>query len=176
MSRQDAAQSANISDKTIPQSAGSDTLSPPPTPPTVGQEWKGDTITVAPGDTISRIAIQMYGGNNLLAFDLIKELNSHIEDLDRITVGEKILFPALTQETLVRPQPDGSFWLILGSFYNESDAEKLARSLRRDGYTVTVASQKVFGSRSLYRVTLEGLKDPVAIDQAWRHIAQRRPD
>lgn len=170
----DAAQPANIADKTRQQPAGSGDLAPTLASSTGGHEWKGDTITVAPGDTISRIALQMYGGNNLLAFDLIKELNPHIEDLDRIAVGEKILFPALTQETLVRPQPDGSFCLVLGSFYNEADAEKLAGRMRRDGYAVTVSSRKVFGSHSLHRVTLEGLKDPAVIEQAWLRVAQRQ--
>jgi general secretion pathway protein A len=170
----DIAQQANVLEETLRQPASSADPSPPPTPPAVVNGWKGDTITIAPGDTISRIAIKMYGGNNLLAFDLIKELNPHIEDLDRIAVGEKILFPALTRETLVRPQPDGSSWLILGSFYSEDEAEKLARRMRHDGHAVTLSPQNVFGSRLLYRVTLEGLKDPTAVEQAWLQAAQGR--
>lgn len=172
ISGQDITQPADVSEETLRQHSGSDDSSPTPTASAVVNEWKGDTITIAPGDTISRIAIKMYGGNNLLAFDLIKELNPQIEDLDRIAVGEKIRFPALTKETLMRPQPDGSSWLILESFYSEDEAEKLAKKMRQNGYAVTVSSHQVFGSHSLYRVTLEGLKDPAVIEQAWLQVAQ----
>jgi len=145
---------------------------PQPTPSPVFNEWKGETITIARGDTISHIAIKMYGSSNLLAFDLIRELNPHIKDLDRIVVGDKILFPALTRETLLRKQADGSSQLIVGSFYSENEAEKLAKAAQRDGYSAIITQQKVFGSRSLYRVSLEGLKDPAAIEQAWLQVAQ----
>jgi hypothetical protein len=145
---------------------------PQPTPPPVFNEWKGETITIARGDTISHIAIKMYGSSNLLAFDLIRELNPHIKDLDRIVVGDKILFPALTRETLLRKQADGSSQLIVGSFYSETEAEKLAKAAQRDGYSAIITQQKVFGSRSLYRVALEGLKDPATIEQAWLQVAQ----
>jgi general secretion pathway protein A len=165
-------QQASVPEDTTAKSAISDDSSPLPTPSSSANEWKGETITIVRGDTISHIAIKLYGNSNMLAFDLIKELNPHIENLNRIAVGEKILFPALTQETLVRTQPDGSAWLILGAFYSKEEAENLAKKVRRDGYVVTVSQQKVFDSRSLYRVTVEGLNGPAAIEQAWLWVAQ----
>jgi general secretion pathway protein A len=147
-------------------------VSPLPTPSFAANEWKGETITIVRGDTISHLVLKLYGNSSMLAFDLIKELNPHIEDLNRIAVGEKILFPTLTRETLVRPQPDGSSWLILGAFHNEEEAENLAEKVRRDGYVGAVSQQRVFGSRSLYRVTVEGLRGPAAIEQAWLQVAQ----
>jgi hypothetical protein len=127
-------------------------------------------VTVERGDTISEIAAKMYGTQNILAFDLIKELNPHIKDLDRIAVGERVWFPALTRETLLRRQDDGSYRLILGVFTSEGAAVRVAEAARREGYSAIISQQRVFGAQSLHRVELEGLKDLTTIDRAWRFV------
>ena len=141
-----------------------------PSSNTLASEWKGERVTIGRGDTISEIATKMYGSHNILAFDLIKELNPHIKDLDRLAVGEQVWFPALVRETLLRQQDDGSYRLILGAFVSEGDAARVAAAARRQGYTAIISQQRVFGTRSLHRVELEGLKDLTAVDRAWRFI------
>ena len=141
-----------------------------PSSNTLMSEWKGERVTIGRGDTISEIATKMYGSQNILAFDLIKELNPHIKDLDRLAIGEQVWFPALVRETLLRQQDDGSYRLILGAFASEGDAARVAASARRAGYTAIISQQRVFGIQSLHRVELEGLKDLTAVDQAWRFI------
>ena len=106
------------------------------------------------------------GTHSMLALDLIKEFNPQLEDLDRIRAGETIVFPPLTQETLVRQQADGSYRLILASFYNLSEAEKLLRDVRQKGYAASTAPRQVARSLSVYRVEIEGLQDQAAVSRA----------
>lgn len=127
-------------------------------------------MTIRQGDTISEIAMKMYGSQNILAFDLIKELNPHIENLNRLVIGERVWFPALIRETLIRQQDDGSYQLILGAFVSEWDAARAAATARRAGYTAIISRQRVYGARSLYRVTLEGLEDLTVVERAWRFV------
>jgi type II secretory pathway predicted ATPase ExeA/phage tail protein X len=143
-----------------------------PSQEAVTSEWKGQVVTIARGDTISHLAAKMYGNNNVLAFDMIKELNPHIANLDWLSVGTQVWLPALTRETLLRQQADGSYLLILGSFPNRAAAEKAAATARRRGYTVTITPQRISGSRLLHRVVLEGLNDLTAVDRAWRLVEQ----
>lgn len=137
---------------------------------TPASEWKGESVTIRQGDTISEIAMKMYGSQNILAFDLIKELNPHIENLNRLVIGERVWFPALIRETLIRQQDDGSYQLILGAFVSEWDAARAAATARRAGYTAIISRQRVYGARSLYRVTLEGLEDLTVVERAWRFV------
>jgi hypothetical protein len=76
----------------------------------------GRPIVVPHGATVADIALKTYGGYNLLAIDLIKELNPHIGNLNWIRAGEQLRLPALDAETLIRQQADGSYHLIIGSF------------------------------------------------------------
>ncbi len=109
----------------------------------------------------------MYGTYNVLAFDLLKEINPHIEDLDRIAVGEQVWLPFLTRELLLRQQADGSYHLIIGAFHMAADAQRVVRAARRAGYAATITERRMSGTRLLHRVELEGLEDVTAVDRAW---------
>lgn len=109
----------------------------------------------------------MYGAYNVLAFDLLKEYNPHIEDLDRITIGKQVWLPFLTRELLLRQQADGSYHLIIGAFHMEAAAQRVVRAARRAGYAATITQRRMSGTRLLHRVELEGLQDLTAVDRAW---------
>jgi hypothetical protein len=113
------------------------------------------------------MVLETYGSYNVLAIDLIKEFNPHVENLDRIAAGEQILFPPLARETLLREQPDGSYRLILAAFPRSSKAEKFARSARRKGYAVVIIPRKIADSLAIYRVEIEGLQDLETANRAW---------
>jgi len=49
---------------------------------------------VKAGDTLARLAADVYGFSNKELLDFIKESNSGIYDADKILIGEQILFPA----------------------------------------------------------------------------------
>ena len=136
--------------------------------PNPGSEWKGQRVVVPRGTTLSALVLETYGNYNTLAIDLIKELNPQIKDVNRIVEGEKIWLPPLTRETLLREQPDGSYHLILGSFRRPAEAERFAQKVRRQGYTVAVVPQQAADTLAFYRVEVEALRDPAAIERAWR--------
>ncbi len=136
------------------------------------EKWQGQSVTITRGDTITAIVFKVYGNYNVLAFDLIKEFNPHIADLDRIAVGEQVWLPFLTRETLLRKQADGSYHLIIGSFHREGEAERVARTARRQGYAVTITQRRMSGTHLLHRVEIEQLQDLAAVDRAWSMVVQ----
>jgi len=128
------------------------------------------SVVVRQGTTISAIILQAYGSYNALALDLIKEFNPHIVTLDKIATGEQLKLPALTRETLLREQSDGSYHLILASFAHLGRANEFAQRVRRRGYTVRVTSQSVSATIVLQRVEVESLKNPEEVSQAWKLV------
>jgi general secretion pathway protein A len=140
----------------------------PPQPVPSLPDRHGQLVTVPRGATVLDLVSQMYAEHTLLALDLIKELNPHLNNLDKISQGEQLWMPALTRETLLRRQPDGSFHLILSSFRQLRDAERLASTSRRQGYAAMISPQKVSETILLYRVEVSGLQEAAAIERAWK--------
>ena len=64
--------------------------------------WREKPITVQSGSTVAEIATNIYGTQRNLGLDLIKEYNTHIENLNRIIAGQRLWLPPLSRETLVR--------------------------------------------------------------------------
>jgi hypothetical protein len=129
--------------------------------------WREQPITVQSGSTVAEIAARIYGTQKNLGLDLIKEYNTHIENLNRIIAGQRLWLPPLSRETLVRQQPDGSYGLILTSLRNPQQAAQLAQIARLKGYDVVVTPRRVGDDFIVYRVEINGLKDVDAVDQAW---------
>jgi general secretion pathway protein A len=129
--------------------------------------WKETPLVVQAGSTIAEIATNAYGSQRTLGLDLIKEFNTHIENLNRVFVGQKLWVPPLIRETLVRQQPDGSYNIILASFRMSQQAEQLAQLARLRGYQVVVTPRRVSDSLLLHRVEIGGLKSLEAVDEAW---------
>lgn len=138
------------------------------------EKWQGQSVTITRGDTITAIVFKVYGNYNVLAFDLIKEFNPHIADLNRIAVGKQVWLPFLTRETLLRKQADGSYHLIIGSFHRKGNAERVARTARRQGYAVTITQRRMSGTHLLHRVEIERLRDLAAVDRAWSRVVQSK--
>jgi type II secretory pathway predicted ATPase ExeA len=120
-------------------------------------KWKGRVI-IQYGSTVYKIASDTYGANAVLGVDLIKEFNRQIQNVNRISAGEELLLPALTAETLLRQQPDGSYRVIVASFLRRREAEESARRLIKAGYQVVITPRRVSNDLLLYRLQIEGLK------------------
>jgi general secretion pathway protein A len=148
-------------------------LSSPAPTDSHGSGEQGQLITIARGNTISEIVLKMYGSHNALAFDLIKEFNPQLEDLDRIAVGDQVWLPFLTRDTLLRKQADGSYHFIVGAFHSEGEADRSARAARRRGYSVLISKQKISGTHVLHRVEIEKLQDLAAVDRVWSLVEKR---
>ena len=140
---------------------------PLPVKSKVVDDWKTQPIVIEYGSTISQIAGGAYGDNKILALDLLKEFNSHIENLNWVIAGQSLWLPPLSRETLLRQQPDGSYHLILGSFPSSMGAERHSRLARNKGYEVLVTPRRVSDNILLYRVEIKDLKNLAAVNQAW---------
>jgi general secretion pathway protein A len=148
----------NSHQKTVPQEAKAK----------IDRKWEGQRMTIRSGATIFKIAGEVYGVNTALGMDLIKEFNPQIENLNWIFAGQELVLPSLTQETLLRPQPDGSYHLIVASFRSRTGADEYARLLISKGYPVNVTTRWVSDDLSLHRVEIDGLKSREEADQVWQ--------
>ena len=135
--------------------------------PVVEFKQKGQRVMVQHGANIYKIASDAYGTNTALGMDLIKEFNPQIKNLNWVFVGQDLLLPRLTKETLLRKQPDGSYRLIVASFRSPTGADECARLLSNKGYQVTIAPRRVSDNLLLYRVEIDALKDLEEANQAW---------
>jgi general secretion pathway protein A len=129
--------------------------------------WREKPIAMQPGSTIAEIAANIYGAQRNLGLDLIKEYNTHIENLNRIIAGQRLWLPPLSRETLVRQQPDGSYSLILASFRSPQQSEQLVQIARLKGYAVVVTPRRVSDNLMLYRVEISRLENVEAVNKAW---------
>ena len=132
---------------------------------TLGQQ--NQLGVVPPGSTIWEMVTAVYGSSNTLALDLVNQSNPHISNLNSIRVGEKIWFPPLLKETLVRQQPDHSFHLAVRAFRKQTDARQFAQSVREQDYLTVVTTYKMTDDLTISRVEIEGLADQDAVERAW---------
>jgi hypothetical protein len=133
----------------------------------VVDDWKDRPVVIEYGSTIIEIANGAYGANKILAMDLLKEFNGHIENLNWVLAGQNLWLPPLSRETLLRKQPDGSYRLVLASFASSMGAERLSQVVRSKGYEATVTPRRVSDDILLHRVEIERLKNLQAVNQAW---------
>ncbi|HEU4344674.1 MAG TPA: AAA family ATPase [Candidatus Binatia bacterium] len=124
-------------------------------------------VTIQSGETIYKIATDAYGANSYLGLNLIKEFNPTIKDLNWVFPGQDLLLPPLTQETMLRKQPDGSYRLIVAAFPNLTGAHEYARLLGNKGYRVAITPKRVSNDLLLHQVEIDGLKNLEEANRVW---------
>ncbi len=125
-------------------------------------------VVIQRGGTVSSLAYQAYGRYDMLAIDLIKELNPHIDDLDWIRPGERLALPPLTAETLIRSQAEGGFRIVLASFLSSAAADRLGEQVKRRGFEPRIMRRQVTRRLTLYRVEIADVTSRHAAEQAWK--------
>ena len=145
---------------------GGDEVEPVTTTPERAR-WRERPMIVQPGSTVAEIAASTYGAQRNLGLDLIKEYNTHIENLNRIAAGQRLWLPPISRETLVHQQSDGSYNLILASVRIPQQSAQLAQIARLKGYDVVITPRRVSDDLVLYRVEINGLENISAVNQAW---------
>ena len=115
-------------------------------------------VIIQYGSSIYKIAKKAYGANVILGMDLIKEFNPQIKNLNWVSAGQEIVLPALTRETLVRQQGDGSYRLIVASYIKRTEADELANRIGKEGYQVIITSKRVANDLLLHRLEIDRLK------------------
>ena len=158
--------STSGSKSSIVGKGGDDKAQPHDSIPAIAS-WREKPIVVQPGSTIAEIAARTYGVQKNLGLDLIKEYNTHIENLNRIIAGQRLWLPPLSRETLVRQQPDGSYSLILASFRIPQQSEQLVQIARQKGYDVVVTPRRVSDNLMLHRVEINKLENVDAVNIVW---------
>jgi hypothetical protein len=98
--------------------------------------------------------------------DLIRELNPQIKNINLVYPGQDLLLPALTRDTLLRKQPNGSYRLVAASFRKRGDANAYVRKLGEMGYKAIIISD-LTEDLSLHRVEVIGLKTLQEANRAW---------
>ena len=131
---------------------------------------EGKSIVIQPDDFIAREVLNRYGTYNALAFDLIKELNPHIQDLDRINPGQTVWLPPLTQDTLLKKQADESYSLILATFLTQKQAQEFAQTARSQGYKVRIIPHRLSANLLVQRVEIVGLQDLSQLERAMKLV------
>jgi type II secretory pathway predicted ATPase ExeA len=116
-------------------------------------------VTIQYGSTVFQIATDAYGSSAVLGMDLIKEFNPDIPNLNWINAGQDLLLPALSEETLLRQQPDGSFRVLVASFLSRREADEFAERIVRDGFPVIVTARPVSNNLVLHRLEISGLEN-----------------
>lgn len=133
----------------------------------VESKSKEQRVIIQNGSTIYKIANDAYGAKTHLGMDLIAEFNPQIKDLNRILPGQDLLLPPLTEQTMLRKQPDGSYRLIVASFRSITGAGEYALPLRDKGYQVLITPKRVSNDLVLHRVEIAGLEGPEEADRIW---------
>jgi hypothetical protein len=117
--------------------------------PVTEAEEPSKTMVVKAGDTVIEMAIQVYGRANEKIIDLVRQNNPEIEDINRIDIGQEIVFPPL--ETAGKK---GTFTVHLASFKAFESAREYFQELVAKGYEAYIipANDPVKGT--IFRVAL----------------------
>ena len=107
------------------------------------------TLIVKPGETLTELAINVYGYANDNLLNLIKEKNPEIEDVDLIETGQKIRFPRL--DAL---EPGRIYTIHIASFTPFERAREMFNELISKGYEAYIMPVYDNEKGKIYRVTI----------------------
>jgi type II secretory pathway predicted ATPase ExeA len=110
-------------------------------------------VTVKEGDTIIGLAIDIYGRSGEDIFRQIRERNPEINHLDRIAIGQKIVFPVLPETS-----QGFTFTVQVASYEPSEAARNLFKKLLKQGheaYLIPVSNSK---TGKFFRITLGNFK------------------
>jgi general secretion pathway protein A len=128
-----------------------------------------DQVVVQSGDSISRIALRKYGQASQTILDLLKLANPELQDINRISIGQKINLPDLS-ESSVLSYGDRRFGVLVYSTSQPGRAAALDAALRARGQRSRV-SQGILGRQQpIYRVVLEGFGDRASAASASKEV------
>jgi len=108
-----------------------------------------ESMVVKRGDTLAELAISVYGRADERILNLVQRHNPEINDVDRIEVGQKIIFPPLSD-------PDGEpiITVHIASYKPFPHAYSLFRKMMRDGFEAYIIPSSHPRKGTFFRVTL----------------------
>jgi general secretion pathway protein A len=112
----------------------------------VSEKDAGSKSAVAKkGDTLSDLAIKVYGVAGDDEISLLKKHNPDIKDVNLIEVGQKISFPTYT--------------ILIRTFKSIEKADYLCRQLKNDGFEANVVSSGPVDAANSFKVTVGAFKN-----------------
>lgn len=114
----------------------------------------GKTVVVKEGDTVTGLATGIYGFVNDALIERIKRSNPDIKDINRISVGQKIIFPPV-REGNTAP----TYTVHVASFAPIGKARKLFQELSDKGYEAYILPFHDPEKGRLFRVTVGNFTD-----------------
>ncbi len=129
----------------------------PPTEPPLQEQAEGEqeltqeavTVTVKEGDTLAQLATDVYGRADQKLLEFIKRHNPDIRDVNWINVGQKIVFPPLSQD-----QDAPIYTVHIASYGPFSSAREKFVHLVSKGYEAYIIPVHVPGKGRVYRVAV----------------------
>jgi type II secretory pathway predicted ATPase ExeA/phage tail protein X len=107
------------------------------------------SLVVKPGDTLLELAIRVYGTANETILDRVRQSNPGIKDVNRIEVGQEILFPPLEGEEKM-----GTFTVHIASFKGFERARDYFQDLVEAGYEAYIIPANDPGKGAVFRIAL----------------------
>jgi hypothetical protein len=105
------------------------------------------------------MAVQKYGQASYTVLDLLKLANPHVQDIDRIAVGQTIALPELNLGFSILENGDGQYGVLVQSAPTRDQALALARALRGRGFSANVSRARIGASKTVYRVLIGSFAD-----------------
>jgi phage tail protein X len=123
----------------------------PGTPQEVGKtdssEW--GKVRVREGDYLTKLAMNHYGRADRDILELVMKHNPGIPNINRIDVGQTIVFPPLSSDDLV-----GSFTIHVASYKPLHKAQEKFHALLKNDYEVYIIPVNIPSKGTLYRITI----------------------
>jgi len=107
------------------------------------------TVIVKEGETLMELAVNAYGRSDEKILNLIQTHNPEIKDINLIEVGQKIVFPPLSEEN-----QGPTFSVHIGSYKPFENARKSFLTLLEQGYEAYIIPVQSSQEGKIFRITL----------------------
>ncbi|MEW6267023.1 MAG: AAA family ATPase [Thermodesulfobacteriota bacterium] len=138
------------------------------------------TITVQPGDTLASMIRKVYGRYDQFYLNKVREANPDLKNIEKILVGQRIDFPAVTRK--VDLKPGQNWWVTMGPRDSLEDAVQFLRTApdnlriitywnRREGLKFMIIVRDFYPNEALALTQIKQLPPPLAararVTAAW---------
>jgi general secretion pathway protein A len=141
---------AGAEEKTALQIPESEAL-PGPAEPTPEPESEDRVVVVKQGDSLAKLAAEVYGRADKETLDLIQRRNPEIADVNSIRVGQEILFPSLDENV---KSVAGAYTVHVASYRPFKAAHQAFQRLIAGGHEAYIIPAANDNGGIIYRVTI----------------------
>jgi type II secretory pathway predicted ATPase ExeA len=110
------------------------------------------TIEVSEGEYLYSLVGQHYQRENPTIVDYVLDFNPTIGNIHQLQVKQKIIFPEINEESLLRGPEDGAWKIHLGTFPSADFAEIFRKEPILRGKEITITQRRVSPQETWYRV------------------------